>query len=402
MTRSDPTDAAVVSAFRPGEAAPLRPEDLGIGRLFWTMRDAVVVGDVSTGLVVLWNPAAEHLFGWPATAIVGQPIERLVPERLRAAHRAGLARYAATGHGARIDGGGPVEVPALRRDGTEITVELSMTPLADAVTNGAPRHIAVFVRDATERAHLARERAAVLAAAQDYARRLEELATLKAHFSAMVAHELGAPIATVRALVDLLRRGAVPASEQEAILNTIRAEADLLTRLVHDVEAAATVEQDDFAVEPRPIPVASILADAVGAARLLPGNHPFEEAIAEEVLAVQVVADPERIGQVLRNLLGNAARHTPPGTAITLRARPEDGRVRVEVADAGPGIAAEDRDRILNKFGRSQCTVERGTPGVGLGLYLARRILRAHDTDLVVDTAPGAGTCFGFTLELAP
>jgi PAS domain S-box-containing protein len=383
-------------------SATQRPEDLGIGQLFWTMRDAVVVGDATTGTVVLWNPAAERLFGWSAAAIIGAPIERLVPDRLRAAHRAGLGTFALTGHGPLIDSGLPIEVPALRQEGTEITVELTMTPLSDTAGDGGARYIVAFARDATARTHLARERATVLAAAQQYAARLAELATLKAHFTAMVAHEFGAPVAAIRGLVDLLARGAIAAGDQPAVLGTMRAEIDLISRLVRDVETAAAVERDDFTVHPRPVPVAAVLADAAGYARLLPGDHPFEEAVDEGVMVVQVLADPERLGQVVRNLLGNAAKHTPPGTPITLHAHREGDRVRIAVADEGPGIAPEDRMRIIQKFGRGRDAERHHTPGAGLGLYVARCILGAHDTRLEIDSASGRGARFSFTLDIVP
>ena len=379
------------------------PEELGIGRLFWVVRDAVVVGDAATGRIVLWNPAAERLFGWTAAEMIGESIERLVPASMLERHRLGIARYGETGHGPLIDSGRPIEVPALRRDGTEITVELSMTPLPDEAGTAEGRYIAAFVRDATERVQLARERAAVLASAQHYATRLEELATLKAHFSAMIAHELGAPVAAVRALTDLLARGAVPPGDQPAILATIRTEIDIISRLVRDIEAGAEIDRDDFAVRARPVPVAEILADAMGFARLLPGDHPVREELAGAVVATQVLADPERLGQVVRNLLGNATRHTPPGTPIALQARLERAdRVRITVADEGPGIAPEDRRRILEKFGRGRDAEQQRTPGAGLGLYVARRILSAHGTALEVDSVPGEGARFGFTLEVAP
>ena len=96
-------------------------EDLGFGVLFGSIRDAVIVGDAETGRIVLWNPAAEALFGYSQTEAIGMRMEDLVPERLREAHRAGLARYAAGEPGPLIDATSPVEVPALRRDGEEIS-----------------------------------------------------------------------------------------------------------------------------------------------------------------------------------------------------------------------------------------------------------------------------------------
>lgn len=384
-------------------SAHLEPGDLGIGHLFWTMRDAVVVGDIGTGTIVLWNPAAERIFGWSAPEAVGAPLERVIPDRLRSAHREGMTRYAAHGSGALIDRETPVDVPAMRRDGTEITVELSLTPLSHltATDAGVPRFVVAFIRDATERTRLAAERAAVLAAAHDYARRLEELATLKSCFNSMVAHELGSPVATISALANLLERGINP-EEQRSIVQAIRSETRILHRLVNDIQAASAIERDAFAVRAHLLPVSALVADAVAFARTLADDHPMGDDVAGEALVMQVKVDPDRMGQVLRNLLSNAIKHTPPGTAVDLRVCAVNGRVRFEVADRGPGIPPEDIARVFAKFARGRDAEVRMTPGVGLGLYLAQQILRAHGSELHVSSTPGEGTIFSFDLESSP
>jgi signal transduction histidine kinase len=117
---------------------------------------------------------------------------------------------------------------------------------------------------------------------------------------------------------------------------------------------------------------------------------------------MRVWCDPERISQVLHNLLDNAAKHTPPGTPIELRAHREGTRVRIEVADRGPGLSAEDVVLIFEKFGRGHQAVARQVSGMGLGLYLSRQIVRAHGSDLTVESSPGTGTVFAFQLEVAP
>lgn len=134
-------------------------------------------------------------------------------------------------------------------------------------------------------------------------------------------------------------------------------------------------------------------------ARTLP-DHPFIEDIDAAVLAAAVHADPERIGQVLRNLVGNAGKHTPSGTRIELRARRDGTRVRIEVADTGPGIPQEDLGRIFEKFGRGRDVEGRRVPGVGLGLYLSRRIIQAHGGTITITSCEGEGSVFGFSLEV--
>lgn len=373
----------------------LRPEELGFGPLFWAVGDAVVVVDVESGRIVLWNPAAERLFGYSAEEAVGLSIEVLIPDRLMDRHRAGIAEYAATGHGALIDAETPVEYPARRKSGEEIFIDLSLTPLNDTDTS----FVIGISRDATKRKRIEQEREVLLTSAQDHARRVGELATLKADFTAMVAHELATPVATIRTLADLFDREGVSAADRQHALATIRAQTHLLQRLVADIRDAATFERDDFAVIAQPTAVATLLAEAAASAQVLLAEHSFH---VESAPIARVFADSERIGQVLHNLLGNAARHTPSGTSVVLGAKQKDGKVYLEVTDRGPGIHADDLSRIVTKFGRGRDAGGNRVPGVGLGLYLSRRIIQAHGGDLIVVSEPGEGATFSFALEEAP
>jgi signal transduction histidine kinase len=113
-----------------------------------------------------------------------------------------------------------------------------------------------------------------------------------------------------------------------------------------------------------------------------------------------VWADPERIGQVLRNLLSNAVKYSPEGSPVQLCTRREGQWVRVEVIDSGFGIHPEDLVRVFDKFGRGRNAEGTRIRGVGLGLYLSRRIVRAHGSDLTVQSSLNHGSTFGFRLEV--
>jgi signal transduction histidine kinase len=254
------------------------------------------------------------------------------------------------------------------------------------------------MRDITEEKKLEVERAALLAAERETAHRLQELAALRADFSRMVAHELGSPIAAVRRAAELLATDPLTAT-QEWALAVIQKEADSLRSLVDDVVAIATIEQDDFTVQLQPVRVEALLINAAEFGRSLSGSGPV--TIAEST-DDEVLADPDRIGQVLRNLVNNSLRYSPLGTAITLRATQRQKRVRIEVADRGPGINLEDQERIFEKFARGRDRETLSIPGGGLGLYLSRRIVQAHGSDLTVASSPGQGATFGFELEVAP
>src|SRR5687767_11122459 len=131
----------------------LRPEDLGFGRLFERIRDAVIVADAKTQRIVLWNAAAAKMFGYPASEVLTMRVEELVPEPLKDAHRAGITRYARTGQGRYIDSNAPLDLPAMTKKGQEIRVELSLSPIRPVhdTDDGEARFVLAIVRDVTER-----------------------------------------------------------------------------------------------------------------------------------------------------------------------------------------------------------------------------------------------------------
>jgi signal transduction histidine kinase len=226
---------------------------------------------------------------------------------------------------------------------------------------------------------------------------LSKVAVLKADFTAMVAHELTSPLAAIRTLVAMLATGELPPEEQSQALATIAAQTDVLQTLVADLETTATAERDDFAVRLHPVPIIDLLIETAAFNRTLPGEHPMTTLIAS---AHRVLADRERIGQVLRNLIENAAKFSPIGAPIELRATLQERRMRIQVADRGRGIPPHDLLRIFEKFGRGRDERGQRVPGVGLGLYLSRRLVQMHGSELTVEPRPGGGSTFTFELEV--
>lgn len=244
--------------------------------------------------------------------------------------------------------------------------------------------------------HLMQERAAMLAVEQERTRRLEELAVLKSDFTAIVAHELASPLAAIGALTEIVAIEDLSTAERCQAVAAIQAETRMLHTLVADVQAAAAVERDDFAVQPHPVPVSSLLEAAAAYARTLAGAHPLT---VENEVDTHVMVDPERVGQVLRNLLNNATKHTPPGTPVALRALRNEGHIRIDVIDKGPGITPADQHRIFQKYARGLDGDHRQVPGRGLGLYFSRRVLQMHGSTLTVASEPGQGAVFSFRLR---
>lgn len=263
---------------------------------------------------------------------------------------------------------------------------------------GQPHYTITQIMDITGRRHLEMDRAVMLASEREYNRQLRALAEMRSDLTAMIAHELRAPVAALRMMTFLLAGGGLSPEDESQMFAAVKVEIEQLDRLIDDIAAVTVAERDDFSVQLHPVSLAMLLdgaeAFALGA---LTDHHWTVHPAPEE----RVWCDPERISQVLRNLIDNAAKHTPAGTSVELRAHRNGQRVRIEVADNGPGLAAEDVDLIFEKFGRGPSAAARQTAGAGLGLYLSRQIMRAHGSDLTVESMPGEETVFAFDLKVA-
>lgn len=264
----------------------------------------------------------------------------------------------------------------------------------------------VAVGAVIELRRVAVERGRLLGVERESVRRLSELEAMRAEFISMVAHELGNPLTAVRRLVGAFRSMQLDDRTRASLLSTIEIELDALDALILDVQVASAIERDDFRVETGPVLLSELMVGAEAYGVILPGGHPVEVVLDESLLpGERVRADPKRIGQVLRNLLSNAARYSPEGSPIELRAArdgsPANERIRIEVADHGPGVHPEDVSRIFERFERNRDPDGKTVSGAGLGLYVSRSIVRAHGSELTVASAPSKGSVFGFELETA-
>jgi signal transduction histidine kinase len=229
---------------------------------------------------------------------------------------------------------------------------------------------------------------------------LRRLSALRADFVSLVSHELRTPMAAVIGSARTLQQRwrELSPDQRESFLELIAGETNRLAELISDVLDTSRIEAGTFSFRFRDVDLAQLIRDAVATAQL--GQDEVELRADVHDLLPEIRGDTERLRQVLTNLIDNAIKYSPAGGAVEVRAYPEDGRVRVDVRDRGPGIAKEDQNLIFEKFGR--VTGAGATrPGTGLGLFIARSIAEAHGGVLEVDSAPEQGATFTLELPLA-
>lgn len=221
--------------------------------------------------------------------------------------------------------------------------------------------------------------------------RLQGAFTRQRDFVSDASHELRTPLAVLRAQVELLDRETDDRRRHEAT-GTLLRRLDELDRLVSDMLTLASAEAGEL-IEPRPIELGPFFEDL---RRDLPlfGERDFELQPVEGTL----YADPDRLTQVLRNLVRNAVTHTNPGDRIVVTAHPRDGRLEISVSDTGAGIPPEELERIFERFHRVDGGRSRDTGGSGLGLAIARAITEAHGGTITADSGRGPGATFRLEL----
>jgi signal transduction histidine kinase len=225
---------------------------------------------------------------------------------------------------------------------------------------------------------------------------LRRLSALRADFVSLVSHELRTPMAAVIGSAQTLQqrwRELTP-DQRESFLELIAGETNRLATLIGDVLDTSRIDAGTFTFRFSDVDLGELVRDSVAAADVSSDEVALRAEVQEPLPVVR--GDPERLRQVLMNLLDNAVKYSPAGDEVHVSAYAENSRVRVDVRDRGPGIAREDQRLIFEKFGR--VTTGNTRPGTGLGLFIARSIAEAHGGTLEVASAPEHGAVF--TLEL--
>jgi len=228
------------------------------------------------------------------------------------------------------------------------------------------------------------------------AAQLRQVERAKAQFLAMTSHELRTPLALIKSSTELLLENRAKPSDasRRELLQIVSDNTDRMQRRVSDLLDLARMEAGDFRLQPRPTDIRRLVCEVADSARpLIAGKEQtLDVRLPPRLPLLQM--DPDRIQQVLLNLLSNASRHTPPHSHIVVRAADKRGAVQVDVSDDGPGVP---RERLARLFDPTVRPIGRNG-GAGLGLLIAQRLVRLHGGEIWVESDPGQGSQFAFTI----
>jgi two-component system phosphate regulon sensor histidine kinase PhoR len=320
------------------------------------------------GVVQHWNPAAQAITGIAPERALSRPAAETLP---------GWEAVAPLIPVATTPGPGSVEakVVPLELDGRELWLAISGVTFSEGIVYA--------FRSLTE------ERA------------LEEL---KGEFIATVSHELRTPLAAIYGSAQTLLREDIALDEADTkrLLDVIAQESERLSRIADDILYASNLDSGQFVLGEKRIDLRALAQDVVDEMRAcFAARQEISIELSIPAALDSVAGDPDKLRQVLINLIDNAVKYSPGGGRVELAIEPREGGVRISVRDQGIGIAALEQRRIFGKFYRVDPDLTRGVGGTGLGLYICRELVRRMEGRLSVSSEEGKGSTFAVDLPVA-
>ncbi|HUG52690.1 MAG TPA: response regulator [Vicinamibacteria bacterium] len=372
-------------AFLRREAA-LRESEAQLRAILEGALDAVVGMDAS-GLVIDWNQQAEATFGYAREEAMGRRLSDLIiPPEFREAHERGMEAFLETGHGPMLNR--RVEVEGQRKDATRIPLELAIT----VVKGWGFYRFNAFCRDISDRRQADAERNRLLEDARAANR-------MKDEFLAMLSHELRTPLSAIVGWAHMLRTGGLDEATATRAIETIDRNAKVQNQLIEDILDVSRIVAGKFHLDMRPVDLARVVegaCDTVAPTAAAKGVELKQELDPEVRPCCPAIGDPERLQQVVWNLLNNSIKFTPRGGTVTLSMRrlSDPPEFEIVVRDTGSGIAPEFLPHIFERF-RQAGTGTRRHGGLGLGLSIVRHIVEMHGGSVQAESAgEGQGSTF--------
>lgn len=351
--------------------------------------DAIITID-HHGHVLEMNPATEDIFGFTQEQMIGHEMAAMiVPPEYREAHRRGMQHFLATGEGPVL--GKRLELPAIKADGTRITVELTISPI---VTDGPPMFTG-HMRDITER----KESEEKLRQAKEEAERAN---ATKSEFLSRMSHELRTPLNAILGFSQILLRRITDERQVESVKFISKAGRQLLG-MINEIFDLVGIESGQATISPEPVELYELLRDSQVRVHEEAASHAIKiQPPGEDLRGHYITGDLQRLKQIFSSLFSNAVRYNRPEGKVLIETNfRDDGWTSVSVIDTGNGIAPENLSRLFIPFERLGAD-SLGIEGSGLALSLAKKLVTLMGGHLEVASEVGTGSVFTVSLPTAP
>jgi signal transduction histidine kinase/GAF domain-containing protein len=344
--------------------------------------DGVMVFDANQKVIMV-NPTAERMLNLPVPIVLGQDLRDLIEETDEAFGREATLTVltvlsALISSRERLEAGEPLT--QTRFPIGERTIAASFTSVA--LTDEGPFNVVAVFRDVTKEAEIDR---------------------MKSEFLSMAAHELRAPMTSIKGYSDMLLLGLVGdySERQKQFLDTIKANVDRVLEMVNEFSDISRLESGALKLDAKPLHIDDLISEVIVSLR--PQIEAKEINLTLEVPPElpEVWGDRTRIIQILTNLVTNAYKYTPEGGQIAITIQWVDDTVQVNVADTGIGVAPQDQEKLFTRFFRADQPGVRRVAGTGLGLSITKSIVEMHGGRIWMESQLGKGSTFSFTLPLA-
>jgi PAS domain S-box-containing protein len=279
--------------------------------------------------------------------------------------------------------------PARRADGSEVWLHWSVTAVRSR--SGKLEYYLAMFEDISSK-HEADETAAANLAS------LERLNQLKSEFVSMVSHEFRTALVGIQGFSEILATEGNSPEDVKTLAGDIFSDAQRLNRMINEMLDLDRMEAGKIRIQPKPVDVNSLVREVVDRARASSDNHSVRTELDEALPIIN--ADPDRLIQVISNLVSNAIKYSPDGGEVTISTAAENGQVRVAVKDQGIGIPPEFIGRVFGRYERFENTKTSKVVGTGLGLAISRQIIELHGGKIWVESTVGSGSIFQFTVPI--
>jgi PAS domain S-box-containing protein len=353
----------------------LRSHEARMRAIFNTATDGIIT-IAEDGIIESFNPAATGIFGYTPEEVIGSNVSRLMPEPQCSRHDGYILRFLTTAEPRAI--GRRLEMSGRHRSGATFPMELAVSE----TMVGGRRFFTGIIRDISER---------------------KEAERIKKEFISTISHELRTPLTSIRGSLGLIAGGAAGTLPPQAsrLIEVAHRNSERLVRLINDILDIDKIELGKMKFDLQTQPLLPLVRQAIEANRSYAREFGVEIALVGNESDASVHVDADRLNQAITNLLSNAAKFSPSGTTVEVTIKRRDDKLRLAIADHGPGVPEQFRERIFEKFSQADASDTRRKGGTGLGLAITKSLIEAMNGRIGYDSG-GSGATFWFELPAMP